>query len=281
LSSILKALKRIEVQSSRSDSFFTMPKTNDTKQANNSKARRRWFIPSLIAVFLVLLVIVMAAIILFSRRNPIITKKFPAGVSTKQDKNSISPLAKSNIFRAKIPRATTNLTESRSKRVQPAVIKAESDPVAGNIKESSDAAQSTTPRKAVGRQNPEMASTARSPQVGTTPARKNSQPIAPSTQKTAVSKNSVAARNVPSGKPVRKSAKPVSAKTYDRIDDSKLKLQALAWFDDASKRMVVINSHIVREGGNVEGYQVTQIRRQDVVVSDGKKSWRLEFALKP
>lgn len=281
MSSILKALKKIEVQSSRSDSFFTMPKTIDTKQANNSKARRRWFIPSLITVFLVLLVIVMAAIILFSRRNPIITKKFPAGVSARQEKNSTSLLAKSNIFRAKIPHATTKLTESSSKRVQPAVKKAESDPVAGNIKESSVAAQSTTPRKAVGQQNPEMASTARSPQVATAPARKNSQPIAPSTQDRAVSKNSVAARNVPSGKTARKSAKTVSAKTYDRIDDSKLKLQALAWFNDASKRMVVINGHIVREGGSVEGYQVTQIRRQDVVVSDGKKSWRLEFALKP
>ena len=44
--------------------------------------------------------------------------------------------------------------------------------------------------------------------------------------------------------------------------------------------MAVINSRIVREGGSVDGYQVTQIRRQDVVVSDGKKSWRLEFGLK-
>jgi hypothetical protein len=64
------------------------------------------------------------------------------------------------------------------------------------------------------------------------------------------------------------------------MDDTKLKLQALAWFSDASKRMAVINSHIVREGGSVDGYQVTQIRRQDVVVNDGKKSWRLVFGLK-
>jgi hypothetical protein len=44
--------------------------------------------------------------------------------------------------------------------------------------------------------------------------------------------------------------------------------------------MAVINSRIVREGGSVDGYQVTQIRRQDVVVNDGKKSWRLVFGLK-
>ena len=65
MSSILKALKRIEVQSSRSDSFFSMPKTSDTKQTNHSKARRRWFPPSLMTVSLVLLVIAIAAIILF------------------------------------------------------------------------------------------------------------------------------------------------------------------------------------------------------------------------
>ncbi len=268
------------MQSSRIDSLSSMPKMTDTTPAKKSKARRRWFFPSLIIVSLALLVVVMATILFFSRRNPIITKKFPAGVSARQGKNSTSPLAKSNIFRAKIPHATTNLPESRSKRVQPAEKKTESDAAAGEIKESPVATPSTTPRKAVDQQNPEMASTVRSTQQGTAPARKNSQPIAPSTKDTAVPKNSVAARSVPSGKPAIKSTKPVNVKTYDRIDDSKLKLQALAWFNDASKRLAVINSHIVREGGNVEGYQVTQIRRQDVVVSDGKKSWRLEFALK-
>jgi hypothetical protein len=257
-----------------------MPKMTDTKPAKKSKARRRWFFPSLIIAALALLVAVTATTLLFSRRNPIITKKFPVGVSAKQGNNSTSPSAQSNIFRAKIPHATTNLSESRSKRVQPAEEKTESGAVAGEIKESPAATPSTAPRKAVDQQNPAMASTVRSPQVGTAPALRNSQPIAPSTKDTAVSKNSVVARSVPSGKPAIKSTKPVNARTYDRIDDSKLKLQALAWFNDASKRLAVINSHIVREGGNVEGYQVTQIRRQDVVVSDGKKSWRLEFALK-
>jgi hypothetical protein len=112
LSSILKALKRVELQSSRSDPFFTMPKASDTKQAINSNSRRRWFRPGLITVFLVLLVIVMAAIILLSRRQPIITKKFPTGISEKQKENPASLLGKPNIFRAKIPPGSTNLTES-------------------------------------------------------------------------------------------------------------------------------------------------------------------------
>jgi len=263
LSSILKALKRIEVQSSRSDSFFTMPKAIDTKQVNHSKARRRWFIPSLITVSLVLLVIAIAAIILFSRRQPIITKKFPAGVSEKQQANPASFLEKSNIFRAKIPPGSTNLAESPPKKVHLAKNPIKSTPLPGNIKEM--------PAK--------VPSTVRRPQPATATLKKPPQKR-PTSKDMATSKKSAAARSVPSGKPATKAKKPDRTRTYDRIDDSKLKLQALAWFNDASKRMAVINSHIVREGGSVEGYQVTQIRRQDVVVSDGKKSWSLEFGLK-
>ena len=43
--------------------------------------------------------------------------------------------------------------------------------------------------------------------------------------------------------------------------------------------MVVINGRIVHEGESVDGYQVLKIRREDVVVDQGGKSWRLEFGL--
>jgi type II secretory pathway component PulC len=67
--------------------------------------------------------------------------------------------------------------------------------------------------------------------------------------------------------------------TYERIDDSKLKLQALAWSEDAARRMAVINDQIVHEGESVEDYQVIKIREEDVVIKGGGKSWRLEFGL--
>ena len=67
--------------------------------------------------------------------------------------------------------------------------------------------------------------------------------------------------------------------TYDRIDDAKLKLQALAWSEDADRRMAVINGRIVHEGESVDGFQIKKIREEDVVVSQGGKSWRLEFGL--
>jgi type II secretory pathway component PulC len=64
------------------------------------------------------------------------------------------------------------------------------------------------------------------------------------------------------------------------IDDSKLKLQAIAWSDDAARRMAVINNHIVREGEAVDGFSITKIREDDVIVNDGTTSWRVKFSLK-
>ncbi len=279
MSSILKALKRIEVQSARSDSFFTMPKTIDRNQANNSKPWWRWFLPSLITVSLVLLVIVIAAIILFNRQKPIITKKFPAGVSEKEKENPPSLLAKSNIFRAKIPPAT-NLTESPPKKAQLAKNQIKSTIPTGSAKEMPAKARSKMPKATVDQQNAKPTSTVRSPPPETAATLKNPQQMKLTPKDSAASKKTVTAKSVPSGKPATKAKKQDITRTYDRIDNSELKLQALAWFSDASKRMAVINSHIVREGGSVEGYQVTQIRRQDVVLSDGKKSWSLEFGLK-
>ena len=280
MSSILKALKRIEVQSSRSDSFFSMPKTSDTKQANNSKARRRWFSPSLMTVSMVLLVIAIAAIILFSRHQPIVTKKFPTGVSGNQKENPASLLENSNIFRVKIPPRSKNLAESPPKKAQLAKNQIKSTVPAGNVKEMPDKARSTMPKVTVDQQNSKPTSTVPSAQPGTAAKLKKPLQKRPTSKDKAASKKSVAVRSVPSGKPATRAKKPDRTSTYDRMDNSKLKLQALAWFSDASKRMAVINSHIVREGGSVDGYQVTQIRRQDVVVSDGRKLWSLEFGLK-
>ena len=280
MSSILKALKRIEVQSSPSDLFFTMPKTIDAQPANNAKTRRRWFVPSLITVFLVLLVIVFAAIILYSRRQPTITKKVPAGVSEKQKENPASLLEKSNIFKAKIPPGPTNPIASPPKKTQLAKNQMKSLEPTGKVKDIPAKARSIMPNVPVDQQNSKPTSTVRSPQPGTAATLKKPLQKKPALKHTAASKKSVAAKSVPSGKPATKAKKPERTRTYDRIADSKLKLEALAWFSDASKRMAVINSHIVREGGSVDGYQVTQIRRQDVVLNDGKKSWRLEFGLK-
>lgn len=65
-----------------------------------------------------------------------------------------------------------------------------------------------------------------------------------------------------------------------RIDESKLKVMAIAWAAEPSRRLAVVNGHIVKEGESVEGFSVTQIRKDDIIVNDGSRSWRVELNLK-
>ena len=65
-----------------------------------------------------------------------------------------------------------------------------------------------------------------------------------------------------------------------RIDESKLKVMAIAWAAEPTRRLAVVNGHIVKEGESVEGFSVTQIRKDDIIVNDGSRSWRVELNLK-
>jgi hypothetical protein len=64
------------------------------------------------------------------------------------------------------------------------------------------------------------------------------------------------------------------------LDESKLKVMAIAWATEPSRRLAVVNGHIVKEGESVEGFSVTQIRKDDIIVNDGGRSWRVELNLK-
>ncbi len=63
-------------------------------------------------------------------------------------------------------------------------------------------------------------------------------------------------------------------------DDSKFRLQAIAWSAKAHQRMAVINGRILREGESLDGFLVAHIREDEVILSDGGTSWRIEFSLK-
>jgi hypothetical protein len=78
----------------------------------------------------------------------------------------------------------------------------------------------------------------------------------------------------------KNSAAPNRQYPVPRINDSKLLLQAIAWSNDSSQRLAVINNRIVREGETVDGYSITEIRQEDVVLNDGTNAWRLEFSLR-
>jgi hypothetical protein len=55
---------------------------------------------------------------------------------------------------------------------------------------------------------------------------------------------------------------------------------AIAWATDPARRLAVVNGHIVKEGESVEGFSITQIRKDDIIVNDGNRSYRVELNLK-
>ena len=66
----------------------------------------------------------------------------------------------------------------------------------------------------------------------------------------------------------------------DVLEDSGLKLMAIAWSDDPKSRIAVINDRIVREGDTVEGMTIYRINEEAVVLRKGSDTWKLLFRLK-
>ena len=280
MSSILKALKRIEGQGPPAQSFPGLPDSVDAKRAVNSNARRRWRKRRLIALSLVMITLAAAAVVAYQNRQ-YLTAKFRQVWSASQ--NAIpEPGGESNprTFRAKIYPPSPKPANKR-----PAPIRQPRRPlkkvVPGSTPQGSTAELriSTAGRKV------------RRPKSRTTPAMSSKKPPGVTLGNRAIPKPASRQRLTPSKKSIagkrRKTANPAArtpesdrAKTYAKLTDSQIKLQALAWSRDAAKRMAVINGRIVREGESFDGYQITRIRPEDVIVSDSRQTWSLKFGLK-
>jgi len=79
---------------------------------------------------------------------------------------------------------------------------------------------------------------------------------------------------------------PISAVTEKKEDlpeiafDSRLKIQAIAWALDPSRRYVVINNSIDREGGNIDGITVVSIEDNIAHFTENGKEWRQRFVIR-
>ncbi|MBW2705043.1 MAG: general secretion pathway protein GspB [Deltaproteobacteria bacterium] len=280
MSSILKALKRIEGQSPPPKSFPALPDSADAKQAVNSNAGRRWLRRRFITVGLVLLVIVGIAVIVYQRRHFLTSKIFPAGSPATEQKKNNAALEKSKIFRAKIPSTTVKQAPRRPAPPRPARQQTKSLTARQKTQKFKTNTNTSRSRAPAGQSTSQTRPAPSSKGLQNRAAGKTLTPQKSSRQKLTPSKNSIAGKRTASRKPAAAAPKNRETRTYAKLNDSKIKLQALAWSSDAARRMAVINGRIVREGESMDGYQINQIRQEDVVVSDGRQSWSLEFGLK-
>jgi hypothetical protein len=62
-----------------------------------------------------------------------------------------------------------------------------------------------------------------------------------------------------------------------RLHDPEMKLHAISWTPDAENRIAVINGSIVREGTTIGDYRVYKINKDDIVLRKNGEMWRLVF----
>ncbi len=66
----------------------------------------------------------------------------------------------------------------------------------------------------------------------------------------------------------------------NRIEGVGFKIQAISWGDTSPERLVVINNQVLREGDSIEGYRISRINPDDILLRRGRNTYRLDFGLK-
>lgn len=89
------------------------------------------------------------------------------------------------------------------------------------------------------------------------------------TERKPLRKNDIADRTAGDKKARWQDAKP--------LENDRMILQALAWAPEPVKRMGVIDGLVVREGDDVNGFNVVAIQKRNIILQRDGKNYRLEF----
>lgn len=279
MSSILKALKKIEGDSPLTHSSLSKSIASIQVQNSNSGRRRR----KILYLFLILLVITVVTVMAYSQRRLIIAKIMSIVSSEAPTAGESPDSSRTEIHRAKVPSVSAKPAPKPpvvNRRPKTQTKKA----VPGSRDKKIQASTRSSKQRVISATSPSQTSAGKRAPAATLNSRKKKPPkkdLPPSASapanRTAAQKDT---KTIAPAAGAELPARTRSGKNYERFTDSKLKLQALAWSDDAARRMAVINGRIVHEGESVDGYQVVKIRAEDVIVKEGGKSWSLEFGLR-
>jgi hypothetical protein len=288
LSSILRALKKIEKTVAQQEGSRAWPRPIDTKKTVRSRVKKIWLFNKLTSALVVFLIILAAGWLIVSRRQLIMAKLFPLKTSASLEQRLATTKDKESVFHAKIDNPSTIAAKTHP-----------NNSISLGQPPDADSFQNNSPKSGSQRRLPLSGAPSRLKQLQDS-AKSSASPkpkplkTAATPTRTVVNRNQTSASGLApkaesenkksTGTSAQNQKQPATADRFSslqRIVDSRLKLQAIAWFDDVGRRMAVINNRIVREGESVDGFSITQIRPDDVVVSDGTELWRLEFGPKP
>lgn len=277
MSTILKALKQVD-QTAPPEEIESWPPQINTKETVRARVKKIRLNRKIYLTIAVVLIIAAAGWLVYNQKDMLLAMLSSGSTSEEDELTSPASSKKGPVYQAKIYPPASKQTVSLPKK--------DSRPKMGNqgagLKSEpnqthTDKQPGTLPQNRVKNQDSATAGKTGSPPKAMPP---NSQMPRSQTAdlKKPVQKQGPAAPTAPpqTAKPPPKQV----TRSYRRLDDSRLKLQAIAWSDNAAQRIAVVNDHVVREGESVEGFSVNQIRQDDIIVNDGTESWRLEFGLK-
>lgn len=267
MSTILKALKRVDQTTPPPEDLQSWPPRIDTKKAVKGRLYRIWLYRKVVLALLVAVIVITAGLLVYSQKHLLLSKIGPQKRSEKPP-----------VFQAKIEPPARQADRPVPQQAIPLNRqKAPSRAKSGRDPASAEQPSAGLRRRPLGQKNKTTRMTTSTPQTRapeTTPPGKSGISRKP----VATAKSSDQRKTRPTA--IAPAKKPRAVRSYQRLENSKLKLQAIAWSNDAAQRIAVINDRIVREGESVEGFSINQIRQEDVIVNDGSQSWQLEFRLR-
>jgi hypothetical protein len=270
LSTILKALKRIDQTAPPPEDLQAWSAEIDTKKAVRERVHQIWFYRKAYLALSLTIIVIAAGWLIYSQKHWLAAKILPQKAS-----------ATDPIYQAKIDPAAAAAKDTAPERTP-----SQKDPAIRPVTASESLPTDKAPPPRGLPRFPVSPNIQKNPIFSSSDKSRAPAPDISVTSKS--SRTPTAASRIPvqrdtpapaTGKPASRSA--TAARSYSRLDESKLKLQAIAWSKNATDRIAVINGRIVREGESIEGFMVNQIRQEDVVVNDGSTSWQIEFGLRP
>ncbi|MGD2097428.1 MAG: hypothetical protein PVG35_07600 [Desulfobacterales bacterium] len=272
MSTILKALKRVDQSTPPPDDLQPGPSMIDTKKAVRGRLFRIWLQRKAIVALIVAVVVIAAGWLLYSQKDRLISK---IGSHPQSEKPPV--------FQAKIEPPPRRPEQTEPQHTAPLNRqKPSGSATSGRDRVRAERPSATSSRSPSEQQSRADQMTTLKPQVRSPESQSSAKSsISGSPEATAGDRGQRETRP-PAIAPAKKSKSRAvpPARAYPRLDNGKLKLQAIAWSNVATERIAVINDRIVREGESVEGYSINQIRQEVVVVNDGAQSWQLEFGLR-
>ena len=273
MSTILKALKQID-QTTPPEDLQSWPPKIDIKETVKTRVQKIRLNRKVYLAALLTLIIVAVGWLAYSQKDLLLAKISSDRISENDRSASTGSSENSPVYQAKIYGPTSKKARGSAKNL--ANKRADMNSGPGHKRPGQSPKMSGSQKAA---KNPIFTATGKTESLPKSPS--SISRISPS--QTAARKKAVRSKTRASvALPPKKSRPAVKqdSRSYRRLDDSKLQLQAIAWSKNAAQRIAVINGHIVREGESVEGFSVTQIRQDDIIVNDGNESWQVEFRLK-